>query len=109
VFETVSFATLPLFAASLLTWFLCIEFPDFSLPAVFTAVYYAYAHVLAKPRVTSDTVNEAVRTLLYYCSSFLLSLLFVISLSVSLSLSLSLSLIHLLLPARLHSLTRHGV
>lgn len=61
LFETCAFGTLPLFAASLLTWFLCIEMPDLSLPAVFTVIYYVYAFILTKPRVTSEAVNEARR------------------------------------------------
>ena len=61
LFEACAFATLPLFSASLLTWFLCIEMPDLSLPAVFMVTYYAYAYVLTKPRVNSEAVNEARR------------------------------------------------
>ena len=53
-FEQVIFATLPLFASVILSWFICVEIPDVvDMSICFSTIYYLYSLVLLHPRLSS--------------------------------------------------------
>ena len=51
--ETLLMTTIPLTATTILTWFVCIEFPGLDLPTTFTVIYYIYVVILGAPRPSS--------------------------------------------------------
>ena len=53
VMDQLMFATLPLVAAALLSWFLCIEVPSLDLLLCFNGVYFVYVLFLGRPRPIS--------------------------------------------------------
>ena len=53
VMESVIFATLPLLASSILTWFLCVEMPAIDLPTCFSSCYFLLVVLLGGPRKSS--------------------------------------------------------
>lgn len=58
--ETMLFATTPLVAATILTWFLCLEAPVLDLPSTFSVCYFIYMITLSKPRPCSFPVSAQV-------------------------------------------------
>jgi hypothetical protein len=54
--ETLMFASIPLLNASVVSWFLSVEFPMMDLGFTFTTCYYLFLVVLAYPRLCSQPV-----------------------------------------------------
>jgi hypothetical protein len=57
--ETVLMATIPLVASTILTWFVCVEFPSLDLPTCFAVIYYLYMVVMLSPRPSSHPSARA--------------------------------------------------
>jgi hypothetical protein len=53
VLDQLMFATLPLVAAALVSWFLCVEVPSFDLIVCFNLTYFVYMLFLGRPRAVS--------------------------------------------------------
>lgn len=51
--ETVIFASLPMIASVIVTWFLCVEVPTLDVSFCFSSVYFCYMVYLGRPRVSS--------------------------------------------------------
>lgn len=59
--ETLVFATLPLLASCLVTWFVCVELPGLDAPTVLATSYFLYVLVLSSPRPSSGSAPHAPR------------------------------------------------
>lgn len=58
--ETLLFATIPLIASTIITWFVSVEMPSVGLTTCFTVSYFAYMAVLARPREASYPIPYEV-------------------------------------------------
>lgn len=57
--ESVLMATIPLVASTILTWFVCVEFPGLDLPTSFSVIYYIYLVLMITPRPSSHPSARA--------------------------------------------------
>jgi hypothetical protein len=59
VMNQLIFATLPMLAASIISWFLCVEIPSMDLLLSFNAIYFIYTLYLGRPRVTTPELKKS--------------------------------------------------
>lgn len=62
VMDQLIFATLPLLAASIGSWFLCVEIPSLDLLLCFNGIYFVYMLFLGIPRPTTPEPKKSGKT-----------------------------------------------
>lgn len=60
ILETIIFSTLPIIAACITTWFVCIEFPSCDLSICFSCTYFLYLLLIATPLRNEGEKDNAV-------------------------------------------------